>query len=396
MSPDPNGVPKGPKWTVMVFMGAGTFEGTLSLKRAADADLEEMQAIGSVDDCLEILVERHDDTGVERIHVGRDSSPFNSARKVRDKLDGQTLIKFVGEALAASRPRAGDHTMLVMWGHTYDFAFGRSRNADGTVDALDFAELTDKFDEFQKSMGGGKLDIVAFDSCEVSTVEMASQLHPYANYLLSSEIGVPLPGWPYDRILDRVAKPQGERRMGPAEFGTYIVRRFCESYRATDDAVSLTLLDLTHSASLVRHVGWLARNLAMKVGDQDGLNRIADMLLRSQTEIGRPYVDVADLCVNLVRESGDAAIIDAATALGDLLASPRPAVVGLSEKGEGRPIIVEHGCNAGRLARLNGLSLYAPHLAPMKNSEIAEGLYKKFSFFRQTLWSDLVHTIARS
>ena len=149
-------------------------------------------------------------------------------------------------------------------------------------------------------------------------------------------------------------------------------------------------------ARLVRHVGWLARNLAMKIGDQDGLNRIADVLLRSQTELGRPYVDVADLCVNLARESGDAATIDAAIALGDLLASPRPAVVGSSEKGVGRPIIVEHGRNAGRLARLNGISLYAPHLAPMKNSDVVEGLYKKFSFFRQTLWSDLVHTIARS
>jgi hypothetical protein len=39
-------------------------------------------------------------------------------------------------------------------------------------------------------------------------------------------------------------------------------------------------------------------------------------------------------------------------------------VVGCSETGDGRPLIVEHGRNAGRLARLNGISLYAPHVAP--------------------------------
>ncbi len=387
---------KGPRWIVMVFMGAGTFEGTLSLEKPANDDLDEMKAIGSVDDCLEILVERHDDTGVQREHVRRPNSPFNSARKDRGGLDGNTLIRFIEAAVTASNPRPDDHTMLVMWGHTYDFAFGRKRNPDGTVDSLDFAELTSKLSEFKTSMGGKKLDIVAFDSCEVSTVEMACQLQPYANYLLSSEIGIPLPGWPYDRILERLAEPQGDRRMCPSEFGTYIVRRFCESYRAQDDAVSLTLLDLRDTERLADHTGWLAQKLAIAIGDVNGLAMVTELLARSQTEPGRPYVDVADLCVNLVRESGDATIIDAAIALGDFLVTPQPEVVRLSKNGEGRPLVVEHGCNAGRLARLNGISLYTPHLAPDKDPDVAESLYKKFSFVQRSLWSDLVHTITRT
>jgi hypothetical protein len=390
--------PTGPRWTVMVFMGAATVEGSLSLESAADDDIKEMEAVGSADDRLEILVERHDDTGVTRQHIGRKYSPFNSDRKHRDQaeLDGKTLIRFIEAALRASSPRPDDRTMLVMWGHTYDFAFGRKRKLDGTIDALDFAELTSKLDEFQKSMGGGKLDIIAFDSCEVSTVEMACQLHPYADYLLSSEVGIPMPGWPYDRIFDRIVKPMGDRGMEPAEFGAYIVRRFCESYQAKDDQVSLTLLDLGHAKNLANHVGWLAQKLALAIGDVGGLGTVADLIARSQTEPGRPYVDVADLCVNLMRDSGDAAIIDAANAVGDLLVTPRPAVVGLSESGGGNPFVVEHGRNAGRLARLNGISLYAPHLAPHKDVDVAESLYKKFTFVQGTLWSDLVHAIARA
>jgi hypothetical protein len=104
---------------------------------------------------------------------------------------------------------------------------------------------------------------------------------------------------------------------------------------------------------------------------------------------------VADLCVNLTRESGDAPIIVAATALGDFLASPRPEVVGQSEAGRGRPLVVEHGRNAGKLARLHGISLYAPHVATNYDFDGARDLYKKFAFVQDTVWGELVHALTR-
>ena len=42
--------------------------------------------------------------------------------------------------------------------------------------------------------------------------------------------------------------------------------------------------------------------------------------------------------------------------------SPRPNRRQV-RNGKGRPLIVDHGRNAGELARLNGISLYAPHVA---------------------------------
>jgi len=239
------------------------------------------------------------------------------------------------------------------------------------------------------------LDIVGFDACDISSVEMACQLYPYADYLLGSEVGIPLPGWPYDRILDPIKWPRGGS-MVPAEFGTYIVRRFCESYQAKQDAVSLTLLDLAHTTELAEHAARLAKRLAIAIGDPASLSQIANLFSRSQTDSGRPYVDVADLCVNLVRESDDAEIIAAATALGDFLVSPPEKVVGLSETGAGRSLVVEHGRNAGRLARLNGVSLYAPHVAPDTDVDGAETFYEKFDFAGQNAWKDLVHALARS
>src|SRR5262249_9118985 len=151
----------------------------------------------------------------------------------RDEHHGRALGQFIATSLeeAGHNPnKKDDYAMLVLWGHAYDFAFGRERTKDGLIDALDFAELSDVLEKLQERFAPGKkLDILAFDACDLATIEMACQLCPYTKYLVGSQIGIPIPGFPYDRILDRARCPIG-RTMGPAEFGSYIVRRFCESY----------------------------------------------------------------------------------------------------------------------------------------------------------------------
>ena len=105
---------------------------------------------------------------------------------------------------------------------------------------------------------------------------MACQLQPFAKYLLGSEIGIPIPGWPYDRILDRLRNPKG-RLMAPPEFGSYVVRRFCESYPATSP-VSLTLLNLAHAPRLFELAEALAVELAIAIGNPQTRDRIIDVV----------------------------------------------------------------------------------------------------------------------
>ena len=75
--------------------------------------------------------------------------------------------------------------MLVLWGHAYDFAIGRRATGDGTIDALDFVELSAALQPLREKLevSGGKLDILACDACDLSTVEMACQIEPFAKYL---------------------------------------------------------------------------------------------------------------------------------------------------------------------------------------------------------------------
>jgi hypothetical protein len=397
------------KWTVMVFMGADTIAGNASLIDLAEADLAEMQAIGSCD-CLNIFVQVHRGLGVVP-RRGRITNVIEGMPAGIDALDpvkpeeadpagGHALERFIADSLFKANYRLEDagnhHTMLVLWGHAYDFAIGRAHTANG-IDPLDFAELSDVLKRLRGQYGtaDSKLDILAFDACDLSMVEMACQLEPFAKYLLGSQIGIPLPGWPYDRVLDRLRRPHGTV-MRPVELGAYIVRRFCESYAAESRTVSLTLLDLNRTQDLRDATEVLARTLVEAVADPVVRDRIARLFAQSQTAPGKPYVDVADLCSNLVRRSGDPFVAEAARGLGDFLLSPAPPLVGEGGTGKGQPFIVEHGRNSSETARLNGLNIYAPHVAPNRDSDAIRYRYHNFVFAQQTPWSDFVHMLARA
>jgi Clostripain family len=391
----------------MVFMGADNLPEEEDLSLAAIEDLNEMRQFPS-GGSLNVLVQLHGKDRVTREHIGV-GRPVAVPADEQNATNGNALIAFMRWALKRARHRTTDYSLLVLWGHAYRFGIGHSATPTGD-DALDFGELRDVLVKFQKEQQELQrasktptLDIVAFDACDLATIEMALQLHPFAEYLLASQITVPIPGWPYDRILDRAKNKKGERLAGPAEFGTYIVRRFCERYHAPPDGVdrdelrtvSLTLLDLRHARQLEELTDQLAQRLAIALADDPTeQNLIVDLFNRSQTIAEKPFVDVADLCLNLMRFSSDAEVRQAAEQLGNLLLTPGPVKPEMSDTGAGRPFIVEHGRNSAHTARLHGVSLYAPHVAPSHDSAAASLFYEKFVFAKKTLWRGLVEALA--
>lgn len=394
------------RWTVMVFMGAATMDGEAPLDLAADADIVELASVvGSTGNSnLNVFVQRHDGGDVvSRLHLGHHGDqPIEVPDDQRQLDSGAALVKFMEWSFLTAKHEPDDHSLLVLWGHAYDFAFGRRRTRNGDVDALDFAELSDKLKALQthyeekhkayyKNGRKAQIDIIGFDACDVATVEMAVQLGPYAKFLLASQVAVPIPGWPYDRILERLAKPMGDHPMCPVEFGSYAVRRFCEAYKS-NVPVSLSFVNLAHSERLALSVRALAKALVSSMLRGDSRNILLDVFERAQTAADRPYIDVADFCLGLARESDNEDVLEAATALGDLLASCDPPVVGRSHVASRRPLIVEHGRNCGALTRLHGISLYAPHLGSDDPAD-AHDQYKLFELTRDTVWGALVHAL---
>ena len=182
--------------------------------------------------------------------------------------------------------------------------------------------------------------------------------------------------------------------MRASELGSYIVRRYSESYTA-EHPVSLTLLDLRQADELFASVEVLARMLIRHVGEVGAREQMATSFARSQTAPRKAFVDLADLCLNLLLDGKDPLVIEAARAVGNFLISPKPPLVGQSAEGRGRPFVVDHGRNAAETARLNGLSIYAPHVSPAEDFDALHSLYQSFVFAQKTQWSELVHTLAR-
>jgi hypothetical protein len=71
-------------------------------------------------------------------------------------------------------------------------------------------------------------------------------------------------------------------------------------------------------------------------------------------------------------------------------------IPGQSQFGTGRPLVMEHGNNGCEMARLSGISLYAPHVVDGGYDWIgASHWYEKFVFAKETLWSELVRALAQ-
>jgi hypothetical protein len=400
------------RWNIMVFMGAGPVPNDPPLEAFVKKDLQEIMTglgTGEWKDKVNVLVEIHGLGPATRQHIGVDKEP-QFVPGDGDDVDGRPILAFLKWALLKCGHRAHDHSLLVLWGHAYEFAIGREQTSSG-VDGLDVAEFAGALRGFQEiarqTMGGSptqgvpKLDIVGFDTCDAATLELANQLEPFARYMLASQIGVPLPGWTYDTIIERLLDPRRQEVMTPADLGSFVVRKFAEEYSQPGPdgqprPVSLTLLDLARAPEAFDAAEILAGSLARaSASDPDELESIVEQFVNAQTIVGKPFIDVADFCLNLSRNSSSVEVRQDARILGDILIRPRPDLSQPYSHARGS-LIVELGRNAHQTAKLHGVSLYAPHVVDELDFDwrTSRFWYNKFDFTGETFWGRLVHVLA--
>jgi hypothetical protein len=400
----------------MVFMGVAHVEGTAApLSQHADDDVEEMRQIfdNGPSTLLNVFVQRHGVGSPTREWIRPDSKPETVPQGQRDATDGHALKMFMIDALKKADHQLGDVSVLILWGHAYHFALGHTETPTG-LEALDFGELKTVLTEFQKDLvtelkpqwtqsepksqtgASPRLDILAFDACDLAGVEVAHHLSPFVDYMIASQIGIPLPGWPYHTILGRLKESAENWPMAPAEFGAFAVRKFCEHYQEQDEnqnpvPVSLTLLDLSKSGDVFEAAERLAEQLAVACGNDHGeLALVQDLFIRSQTTQGKPFIDVADFCGSLSRYSAFSDVRVAAGVLGDILIRPSTNGNGNTSRGS---FIVEHSRNLHSTARLHGASLYAPQIVA-SDWRGPRFFYTKLASSRESSWSRLIHALA--
>jgi len=117
----------------MVFMGTETIAGTEPLHDAAAADLAEMKEVGSgvrsTSSSRFTVTMRRGAANVQKEKEREDWEPVPPP--LPNRRPGQALGISFPWSLTTVRPRPQDHTMLVLWGHAYEFAMGHALTRGG-------------------------------------------------------------------------------------------------------------------------------------------------------------------------------------------------------------------------------------------------------------------------
>ncbi len=220
------------KWTIMVYL-----DGDNDLEAAALVDFKEMEYVGSTDDVnIIVMIDRSEEYYEADLEGYLDVGSWSDTRiyyVVRDTSSGigSKLIKSLGE-LDMGDPGTlrdfikfsvnnypADHYMLVIWDHG---------SYPGFI-ALDYSHrdmLTGREINQALRESGVYFDIIAFDACLVSTIEMAYEIMDYGDYMTASEEVEPAPGYPYQEILSAITS---NPLMSPRDFAVTIVNEYYDS-----------------------------------------------------------------------------------------------------------------------------------------------------------------------
>lgn len=249
-------------------------------------------------------------------------------------------------------------TMLVLWGHAQGVAsalssagnplyttlgrggFGYSPVTGDTLTAPQIARAIRKAERqvgelIGPALGKFHIDLLAFDSCFMSTAEAAYELRGRADFLLASQSGIPLAGFDYTALGNSFAFPRGHSSCftgGRVMCSQAVARELIEQVGQDPQAPhTLTLVDLGSgpqrrfrrllgnlSEHLIRVLGIDPRKTE-KSGNRAEWIRVRAAFEQSAWQQVRQFIDLGDLCRRLVNYCHDKRLRKGARALSRFL-----------------------------------------------------------------------------
>lgn len=236
---------------------------------------------------------------------------------------------------------------------------------DTSRDFLDNAELAGVITRVVDH-AGRPIDVVGFDACLMSMVEIAYEHRGRIRLILGSEEIEPPEGWRYDAVVRTLAAPE----LGRKEFQE-LVDSYVASYAKDPerDLLTLSVIDVAATDELRPRLDVLAEALIASLGTTDGYLLLDRLLKDVQSFRLRDFVDLGDFCRLLVERSADAAVRAAAESTLDVLRSK---------------VVVATACSGNRVARATGIAIYFPHRGD------ATVAYDRLAFARESQWPRLI------
>jgi hypothetical protein len=243
---------------------------------------------------------------------------------------------------------------------------------DSSADFLDNLEMKKVLQQTTANLRR-KLDLLGFDACLMSMLEVHYQIKDTCRVAVGSQEIEPGDGWPYDTILSRLA---GDPAMGPEALAAIIVEEYVRCYRVaypklpvTQSAVRLRAIEPVAAA-----VSALGEVLTAHLSDQHIEDRVFGALRFSQTFKDQDYVDLGHYCQLLAARDRGSPVSAAAQAVVDLLAGPASPVIAEDHHG---PAVDD----------ASGMSIYLP-------TRVLSPLYTKLDFARYR-WDDFLSQLVQ-
>jgi len=395
----------------------------------AHRNIQEMKQVGSTD-FINVLVQLdgygpHEKTKRFYIEKGAAVQVNNNDITSNQKLNSgneQTLINCFKWAVEYYPAR---HYVLVLWNHgsgIYDNIRGKAINSselfvfnptthmlelNRSIGFIDFVQerygkqlprgvcfsdtygtyLTNEKLSFalkeisQKILHGKKIDIIAFDACLMSMIEIAGILKNHVDFMTGSEEVVLGTGYPYTALLE----PFKTHSLTPREFALHIVEAYKEHYKSITNDFTQSALDLSQLFTLEDHIKEVNSILLQAMATQKN-NSVKRALKTSRsrrlcTYFSEPsYIDLYHFYTNLLQTIEFMTLTEQEAELKKLLEG---AIVQTLDALDKVVMIHTEGLS---LPHAHGLSICFPN----RYIDIS---YTRVPFAQNTYWLDILNLL---
>lgn len=273
-------------------------------------------------------------------YTGKDFQCVADSNELYNMCEPQTLKDFLDYC---SEEYPADSYALVLWDHGGGPLGGYGKDIQFNDASMEIGGIAQALGESEICAGGEKLSWLGFDACLMGSLEVASAMAPYAEYMIASEEVEPSFGWDYS-FLGRMTK---EGIIDGEEAGALIVDEYGAFYEAIAELYPQFVSDNTLACQDLSKVGKVTDALeSLVLSAQSDLESGDYVMLAQQRlsakgfgkvgEVSYDMVDVKNLAEEM-QEKYASESKDLASAVDDLVV-----------------------CNYSNVEHASGLSLYYP------------------------------------
>lgn len=317
------------KWTVMVYMAGDnnlSIDMVYSLKEIREAIKQKNHEINLLvyydGNALDMPTLYCDFTDFDKPFY---TQPFKTVRRntargedsthpLADEVSAKfySLTNFVDWCVSDKdnkRARKADHYALIVSGHGSGFQNLSFLNDEKGNRYMTVEKFRDALKFLQNNILKQKVDVLGFDNCVMSMLEIGNEISEFADVMVASEGSIPNAGWAYADIIEELVA--GEVIGDSKKVGKAFVKRFIEcqrQYAIGGVAVDIAAWDLSKVPAVTEKVNSLGEILYRGIKKPEICQQLEFILLQShykcQSYMFEQNIDLKDFCEMLSESAG--------------------------------------------------------------------------------------------